>query len=238
MTQTAAALPLVLLHGATSDPGVWDAQVAHFSATRQVIAPDLTSFDSVEAMARHVLDTAPPVFALCGTSMGGYATLALLRADKSRVRRVVFCNTGARADTEEKKRQRRIEVAAGEAKYFETRQDDGHYALFLGPRAAADKALVAKLRAVSQRVGYDCFCRHQTACMNRPDSVALLPTLDIPALIIGGNDDRITPPELQQEMHKLLPQSTIRMFPGVGHTAHMEETAAFNAEIENFLANS
>lgn len=237
MTQN-ATLPLVLLHGATSDPGVWDAQVAHFSATRTVIAVDLTSFDSVENMAQHVLETTPPSFVLCGTSMGGYAALAVLRADKARVKRVIFCNTGARADTEEKKRQRRIEVAAGEEKYFETRKDDSHYALFLGTRAATDKALVAKLRAVAHRVGYDCFRRHQTACMNRPDSVPLLSTVDIPALIIGGDEDRITPPELQQEMRALLPQATLKMFPGVGHTAHMEETAAFNAEIETFLANS
>ncbi len=106
-------LPIVFIHGASSDPTSWDDQKNYFSATRGVTVPDLKSFDNISVMGDYVLSVAPPEFILCGTSMGGYVAFDVLKKAKGRVKTVILCNTTARADAPERKRQRQMEVSAG-----------------------------------------------------------------------------------------------------------------------------
>lgn len=228
-------LPLLFIPGATSDASVWDAQKNHFAANRAVTSFDLTDFDTIDAMSAHILSAAPPEFILCGTSMGGYVALDVLKKAKSRVKKVVFSNTSARADTPEKSRLRRMDVAKGEEAFIAEREKPDHYKTFLSEKSARNARLVERLREISLRVGYGCFQRHQNACATRPDSLAFLPEIDMPALLIGGTEDKVTPPELQQEMQARLKNARLVLLPDSGHIAHMEAESAVTAEIERFL---
>jgi len=230
-----APLPIVFIPGASSDDTVWDAQKNHFAQNRRAITVDLTDLDDIGAMAERVLASVDGDFIVCGTSMGGYVALDILKKAGSRIKKAIFCCTSARADTPERKRQRMIEIAAGDNGWRAAREDDTHYHAFLGKRAQKDAALIAKLRAVSLRVGYGGFSRHQTACANRPDSRDLLPKIGIPALVISGSEDALIPPEVQQEMHTLLPQSTLVSIEGAGHIAHMEDEKAVTEAIAAFI---
>src|SRR5262249_2676176 len=133
---------------------------AYFSCKTAVIVPNLTSFDAIGAMADHVLKTAPAEFMLCGTSMGGYVALDILKKAAGRVKKVALCNTSARADTPERRAQRQAEIDLGEKAWAEARQDDEHYSAFLSPKSMRNKALIARLRGISTRVGYSGFKRH------------------------------------------------------------------------------
>ena len=230
-----AALPIVFIPGASSDESAWDDQRDYFSRRTQVVVAGLTGFDDIGKMADHVLKIAPPEFMLCGTSMGGYVALDVLKKAGGRVKKAVLCNTTARADTPERKRQRQIEVAQGEAAYIKARQDDGHYRAFLSEKSSRDKALIARLRDISLRVGYGCFSRHQAACAGRADSLQFLPQIDIPVLIIGGAEDALIPPALQDEMHGLIKGSRLAILPGAGHITQMETPGAMTDELEKFL---
>jgi pimeloyl-ACP methyl ester carboxylesterase len=230
-----APLPIVFIPGASSDDTVWDAQKNHFAQNRRAITVDLTDLDDIGAMAERVLASVDGDFIVCGTSMGGYVALDILKKAGSRIKKAIFCCTSARADTPERKRQRMIEIAAGDNGWRAAREDDTHYHAFLGKRAQEDSALIEKLRAVSLRVGYGGFSRHQTACANRPDSRDFLPKIGIPALVISGSEDALIPPEMQQEMHALLPQSTLVSVEGAGHIAHMEDEKAVTEAIAAFI---
>lgn len=230
-----AALPIVFVPGASSDASVWDGQKNYFARRASALSLDLTAFDAVSAMADHVLENAPPEFILCGTSMGGYVALDVLKKAKARVRKAIFCNTSARADTPEKTRQRQADVEAGEAAYIEARRDPEHYKVFLSEKSFRNKALVARLQEVSARVGYGCFRRHQAACSTRPCSLSFLPQIDMPVLVIGGTEDKVTPPELQREMQAAIPGARLVLLPDAGHIAHLEAAEAVTAEIDKFL---
>lgn len=238
MPHTVQNLPIVFIPGASSDDSVWDAQKHHFAAHTAAQTVDLTTFDNIAAMSAHVLHTAPPEFIVCGTSMGGYVALDVLKKAPGRVKKAIFCNTSARADTPAKTRQRQMDVNAGEAHYLQERQDDAHYKAFLSEKSFRNPALIKALRAISARVGYGCFARHQAACSTRPDSLAFLPEIDMPVLIIGGTEDNVTPPALQIEMQEKISGARLVMLPDTGHIAHMESAAAVTAEIEQFLKTS
>lgn len=234
---SSAAPTLIFIPGASSDEATWDAQTAAFSGgPYPVKAVNLVDLDDIGAMSERVLGSAQGDLILCGTSMGGYVALDALKKGKERIRKVIFCCTTARADTPERKRQRMIDIAAGPDKWHAERQDDTHYHAFLGTAARGNSALIAKLRDISMRVGYDGFAHHQKACANRQASLDLLPQVDIPALVISGDEDTLIPPDLQREMQSLLPQSTFTGISGAGHIAHMEDAEAVNRAIADFLA--
>jgi pimeloyl-ACP methyl ester carboxylesterase len=228
-------LPIVFIHGASSDPSSWDDQKLHFSKTRSVTVPDLTSFDNISLMGDHVLATAPAEFILCGTSMGGYVAFDVLKKAKGRVKTAILCNTTARADAPERKRQRQMEVSAGEEAYKAARLDDDHYKAFLSEKSSQDKALVARLRAISQRAGYACFSRHQKACAERVESLSYLSQINMPVLVIGGSEDKLIPLDLQREIQQCIRGAQLFAIEGTGHITNMEKPVDMNAAIDGFI---
>lgn len=224
--------PIVFIPGASSDEASWAAQVAYFEGSRAV---NLVTFDDIGAMADEVLANAPAEFTVCGTSMGGYVALDVLKKAKGRVKSAILCNTSARADTPERQRQRQMEVNAGEDAYKEARKDDTHYNAFISEKSSHDKSLIARLRAISQRVGYAGFSRHQKACANRAESLSFLPAIDMPVLVIGGGEDTLIPNALQSEIQAGIRGAQMVIIPDTGHITNMEDPAAMNAAIEKFL---
>ncbi len=230
-----APLPVVFIPGASSDDTSWAAQRDYFAKKTTAIAVNLTAFDNVGAMADYVLKTAPAEFALCGTSMGGYVALDVLKKGQGRVKKVILCNTSARADTPERKLQRQAEVDLGEKTWLAARQDDTHYNAFLSEKSARDKALIARLREISMRVGYGCFARHQAACAARVESLGFLSQIKLPVLVIGGAEDKLIPPELQAEIHQNIAGSLFTLIPDTGHVTNLEAPEAMTAVIDKFL---
>lgn len=228
-------LPIVFIHGASSDATVWSVEKDYFAPRTGASAVDLTAFDNIGRMADHVLAGAPQEFIVCGTSMGGYVALDVLQKAKGRVRKAILCNTTARPDTPERTAQRMADVAAGEEVYIRARKLREHYKEFLSAKSAQDDSLVERLRDISMRVGYDCYKRHQIACSQRPDKLDFLPQITMPVLIVGGAEDKVIPPALQQEIHERIPGSILRIVAGTGHCTHMEDPSALNSEIEKFL---
>jgi pimeloyl-ACP methyl ester carboxylesterase len=224
--------PIVFIPGASSDEASWAAQTAYFAGSSAV---NLVTFDDIGAMADKVLANAPAEFIVCGTSMGGYVAFDVLKKAKGRVKSAILCNTSARADTPERQRQRQMEVSAGEEAYKEAREDDSHYNAFISAKSAQDKPLIARLRAISQRVGYAGFSRHQKACANRAESLSFLPKIDIPVLVIGGGEDTLIPNELQAEIKAGIKGAQLVIIPETGHITNMEDPSAMNAAIEKFL---
>jgi pimeloyl-ACP methyl ester carboxylesterase len=62
-----------------------------------------------------------------------------------------------------------------------------------------------------------------------------LPTIEAPTCIVWGADDRITPPEVAQRFHSLIPRSDLFLLPRCGHAAMLEQPQEFNAIVANWL---
>ncbi len=64
-----------------------------------------------------------------------------------------------------------------------------------------------------------------------------LPNLDIPTCLIWGKQDTVTPPEVAEDFHKLLPDSDLYWIDKCGHAAMMETPEQFNILLEDWFTN-
>jgi non-heme chloroperoxidase len=73
------------------------------------------------------------------------------------------------------------------------------------------------------------------ALMSRPDSSPILSSIHCPTLIMVGEEDVITPPELSEEMHRAILGSELEVIRQAGHLSNLEQPEAFNAALVRFL---
>jgi pimeloyl-ACP methyl ester carboxylesterase len=64
-----------------------------------------------------------------------------------------------------------------------------------------------------------------------------LPDIDVPTLIIAGEDDPITPVECSREMYQLIPGSRLEIIPDGTHVAPIERPTLVNSLIEDFVTD-
>ncbi|WP_374164076.1 alpha/beta fold hydrolase [Arcticibacter sp. MXS-1] len=59
--------------------------------------------------------------------------------------------------------------------------------------------------------------------------------ITIPVCLIWGKDDKVTPPEVAEEFHNLLPNSELNWVEKCGHAPMMERPEEFNVHLKRFL---
>ncbi len=217
--------PLILLPGQLCDAALWTAQLNALGDIADMVVADLTQDDTVEAMADRVLAAAPSRFALCGLSLGGYVAFEILRRAPDRVTHLALMNTSARADAEEQARRRERSLRAIRIGTFKG-VTPRFLPTIIHPDHAADPAMAKTVLEMTERVGRIAFEKQQRAAITQPDSLPLLPAIRCPTLVIGGREDRVTPPALQQEIAAGIAGSRLEILETCGHLAPIEQAAA------------
>jgi pimeloyl-ACP methyl ester carboxylesterase len=69
----------------------------------------------------------------------------------------------------------------------------------------------------------------------RPDSTPLLAEIEVPTLVVGGEEDSISSPEVMDRMAKEIPDSRHVSLPRVSHLSNLEAPEEFNAALKGFL---
>lgn len=228
--------PLVLLPGLLLTEDFWREQVARLSEVAQCILP--TSHfhqDNFSDMARLVLAEAPESFALCGLSMGGYIAQEIMRQAPQRVTRICLMDTSARADTPEQTERRRGLIHLSQIGRFKGITPQ-LLPLLLHPDKQKDEALTGRLIAMAEEIGREGFTRQQTAIINRPDGREDLRRYKVPALVLCGRQDALTPLELHDEMAALIPNAKQVVIEHCGHLPPMEHPNQTAGALKEWLA--
>jgi pimeloyl-ACP methyl ester carboxylesterase len=242
--------PLLLIHAFPLSSAMWEPQLAAPPAGWRLIAPDLRGFGDPppgrQADVRSIDDYASDIKALLdelgidravmgGLSLGGYVLFALMRLAPHVFRGAILADTRPQADTDEgREGRRRMQMTA---------EREG--------AAAIAREMVPKLLGEdTQRLQPEIARRLQVlieanqpagivgaleAMKTRPDSTALLADIRFPTLVLVGEQDRLTPPALSDDMHKRISGSRLVVIPGAGHLPSLEKPAEFNAHVETFL---
>jgi pimeloyl-ACP methyl ester carboxylesterase len=225
---------------------MWEPQLESIERWR-IIVPALAGFDGSSApddpsIANYAADVLELLTVLgieravfCGLSMGGYVTFGILRQAASRVRGVILADTRSQADSDAALEGRRRMLQALE------REGPGAVARDMLPKLFARQTyssrpdLVNSVRQMMVRQSRESIAAALEALMLRPDSSPLLGRISVPALVIVGEEDTLTPPADSQQMHDAIPGSTLVRIPKAGHLSNLEEVQAFGAAVQTFL---
>ena len=246
-----AGVPLLLVHGFPLDHAMWAGQVDELPAHCRVIVPDLRGFgrspaDGEKVTMEHFADDlaamldglgiAEPVV-LCGLSMGGYIALQFWRNYRARLRGLVLCDTRAAADAPE--------AAAARLTLAERVLREGPAPLveimlpkLFGEATRRQRPDVVKgLRRVMMATDPRGIAAAARGMAERPDMTGMLDRIACPTLVIVGEHDAISPPAEMRGIAEAVPGAKFVEIPAAGHMSPLENPAAVNAALAEFLLN-
>jgi pimeloyl-ACP methyl ester carboxylesterase len=227
--------PLILIPGVLCSARLFTPQVEALWPHGPVTVADHRGEADITAIARQILDAAPPRFALGGLSMGGYIAFAVARLAPERVTRLALLDTSARPDTPEQTAAREKLIALAKA----GKLDDVVAALaprFLNAEHQKDPRLLRIVKEMAKDTGPQAFVRQQRAVISRPDSRPMLAGIKCPTMVLVGADDVTTPPELAKEIAAGIPGARLVTVRNCGHLSTIEQPDAVNAALSEWLA--
>jgi 3-oxoadipate enol-lactonase len=171
--------------------------------------------------------------------MGGYLAFRIWDLFPERVAGLVFADTRAQADDAAGK-SKRAELAARVRSEGMGVLVESFVPSLLGPdtRAAETEEKRAVLEWVERWVREadpEGVARALEALADRPDSRPLLSEIEVPTLVLVGEDDALTPPADARAIAAAIPDAELLILPGAGHMANLESPEAFNTALLGFL---
>jgi 3-oxoadipate enol-lactonase len=245
--EAGSGLPLLLVHGWPHDRTMWAGQVGGLATYARVIAPDLRGFGGSTVRGPYTIDQYSDDLVafleslgiaqavVCGLSMGGYIAFSMLRRHRDRIRGLILADTRASADTDD--------TRANRAKLITLIEQEGMSALAsrqLKPSVARSTLerqapLAESVRRMMASMPAEGAIGALRAMAERLDSTPLLATIDVPTLVVGGDEDAIIPPDVLREMAASIPNSRVEILEQGGHLSPLERPAAFNHVVTEFL---
>lgn len=241
----AERLPLVLLHGYPLDHRMWWDVTDLLPGERTVIAADLpgfgTSRSGPDAAAALGADPAVPSIdvmgdavavglrasgieraVVAGLSMGGYVALSMAERHPDLVAGLGLVDTKASAD-DEGARARRFEIARRVRAEQQVEAVYGMRTSLLGAtNRVARPDLVDRVFAWICDQGPAAVAWAAEAMATRPDRTALLGEVRVPALVVVGEEDEISPVDVARDMASALPDGELVIVPRSGHMTSIE----------------
>lgn len=240
---------LVWLHAFPLSAAMWRPQLDAPPPGWRLIAPDLAGFggtadhdgpphvdDFADDLDRLLAHLGVPPIVLGGLSMGGYAAFAMMRRHPERVRALILADTRSAADSPD--------ARANRARMLSVVRESGPAGVaaqmltgLLGETTRRDRPdLVARVTALIEANAATGIARGIERLRDRPDSTPLLKNIKVPALVVAGAEDVITPPDEARALAAALPRGTAAIVPAAGHLSSLEHPQAFDAAVGGWLS--
>ncbi len=226
--------PILLVPGLLCSEEIFAPQLPALWPFGPVTIANTLAGETMAKIAAHILQSAPPRFALVGVSMGGYLAFEILRQASERVERLALVCTSARPDTPEQTAARRKMLDQARAVGFDRFLNLGADAL-THPSRKGDPDLNAASIRMGRVVGLEGFVRQTEAVIGRPDSRSLLAAIKVPTTIVVGDADPLTPMALSEEMAAAIPGATLTIAPECGHVITLERPEVVNGALVRWL---
>jgi len=227
---------MILLHGLFGGLSNWTGVINHFKDRFDILVPGLPLYEKqngdaveflVDFLESIVIAAKLKNVILVGNSLGGHIAIRYAHRHPSNVGKLILTgSSGLYENTQFGSFLRRSNYD-----YIRERVE----ATFYDPAAVATNELVAEVMAVTMNLS-KCFSIIKVAKSAKRDNVLLqLPQINVPVLLIWGNDDQITPPDVAYQFKDNLPNATLIMLADCGHAPMMERSEEFNKVLEIFL---
>jgi pimeloyl-ACP methyl ester carboxylesterase len=239
---------LVLLHPFPAHHGVWTPVAEMLSTRYRVITPDLRGLgksmpsEGPATMEKHVgdllrvlEDAGVEKATFGGNSIGGYILFEFWRQFRERVKGLILVDTKASADADEA-RKARLAAAEDVIKRGTEPFIDMQLPKLLGENTHRNRPdLVQEAKRMMMQASAAGIAAVQQGMAERPDSMPTLSTIDVPTLVVVGEDDTLTPGAEMEKIHKGIRGSTMRYVSKAGHYAPFEQPEQVHRLMREFL---
>ncbi|GAB3401911.1 alpha/beta hydrolase [Massilia agilis] len=227
-----STFPLVLLPGFMLDQSLWDDVLSRLRYDAPICCLPLAPGATTEEIAAGVAHAAPERFVLIGFSLGGYIARKVAELFPERVVALVLIATSLRVDSEERAKARQDVIAALNPATFRGLSMHS-IAHSLHPDRRGDKELVARIREMGNRLGYQAMVVQSN--LDRGGIAAA--TLTCPTLVIAAADDPLRSAEEAQELAAAIPHSTLKTIAHSGHMLPLEQPELLAETISQWLGS-
>ena len=236
------AVPIVFLHGVGSDKSVWNPQLAHFRKSRRAIAFDYPGYgdsdparegtsrdDYASAIISGMHELGIDRAHICGLSLGGIVAIAIAHLDERMCASLILADTFAVHPEGNAIYERSMTASENLRSMAEARVD------ILLAQPAAPRVRREAVETMS-RIDPQAYCIGAEAVW-LADQRERAKQVRVPTLVLVGDQDLVTPPELSRELAGLIPNARIQMIEDAGHISNLEKPAEFNRAVDQFIGD-
>lgn len=226
--------PLVLLPGMMCDARLFAPQVNDLSRDHAVMVAPITQGERVEEIASALLPLLPPKFALAGLSMGGIVAMELLRRAPERITRIALMDTNPLAETPQTAAAYEPMIIGARAGRLDEVMRGFMRPDYLAP-GPGRIAVLNKVFEMAQDLGPEIMVRQVRALQRRRDQQPTLRRCKVPALVMCGAHDTLTPLKRHAFMAELIPYARLEVIEDAGHLPTLEAPEAVTAALRAWM---
>ena len=240
--------PVVLLHPFPANHEFWLPVAESLASRYRLILPDLRGHGESEigegpaTMQKHVADLIRVLDDACvgrapfvGVSIGGYISFEFWRKQRARVAALVLCNTKAPADNSEARAGRMQAANDVLERGTESFLQSMVQRLFAKTTRETRPDLVDGALRMMRQMSPEDIAQVQRGMADRPDSVDTLKTINVPTVLVTGDEDILTGINEAHLMHQHIPGSQLKVIPKAGHYSPWEQPIEATTIIRQFL---
>lgn len=243
-----SAQPILFVHGFPYDHSMWEAQTEEFGKEYLCVSYDIRGLgespagDGQLTMESFVddletiidgLKLKKPV--LCGLSMGGYISLRALERMPAKFSAAILCDTRAEADNNEGKLKRAAAIKRINTEGLAAYARDFMVTCFSDHFKTKGHDKLRKIIDHSSRFDPLGVKGSLVAMLSRTDTTAALEKIDIPILLIFGEEDALTPPAGMRAVFQKIKHAEFVEIKRAGHMSPIENSEEVNRTIHDFL---
>lgn len=239
--------PVIFVHGFPYDHTMWAAQVANLSKEFYCITYDIRGLGespanggqyTIEDLSDDLISLAStlkkkPV--VCALSMGGYIAQRAFEKKEDQFKGLILCDTKSIADNDQNKLRRANAITLinneGTAAYIET-FIPGCFSDRFKKDCSEELNKIIERSKLFDPVGIK-GALLAMAC--RTDITPFLSKLELPVLLLCGEDDKLSPPEDMKLMAEMIKNSEFQLINDAAHMTPIENPERVNYLIKAFL---
>ncbi|PKP38982.1 MAG: alpha/beta hydrolase [Bacteroidetes bacterium HGW-Bacteroidetes-15] len=240
---------IIFIHGFPLNKSMWKKQVEALEPNYRVITYDIRGHGNSEAgdvdfsidlFAEDLLSLMDALkinkASLCGLSMGGYIALNAFLNHPQRFSALILCDTTCFADTPEIRENRMKTIGSIRESGVEKYADLSINKLFAPNSILTRKEEVSAVKAMIMDTNEQTLAKTLTALATRNETCTKLSEINLPVLIMVGDQDIVTPPENAQFINDSINGSLLVIVEQAGHLSNLENPEQFNNQLNWFLS--
>lgn len=241
---------IIFIHGFPLNKSMWDKQVKALKDNYRVIAYDIRGHGnsevgtvnfSIDLFVNDLLSFMDTLeiekTILCGLSMGGYIALNAVENHPERFNALVLSDTNCTADTSEAKEKRMNTIESIKENGLDKFANDLIINLFAAESFKKNSEEIPVVKEMIVKTTTQSLFKSLHALAGRKETCSKLTEIKVPVLILVGEEDKITPPEVASALQEKIKDSQLSIIEHAGHLSNMENEDEFNNQLMKFIGN-